>query len=89
MKELLKTNRLILMECAVVERLRRAGVVPLHPSLVNAPLIYDEAGRTALREIYQEYIDIARTADVPLLLCTPTWLSTAGKPVTTKTNSGR
>ena len=73
MKELLKTNRLILMECAVVERLRRAGAAPLHPALVNAPLIYDEAGRAALREIYQEYIRIARTAAAPLLLCTPTW----------------
>lgn len=73
MKELLKINRRILMECAVVERLRRAGAVQLHPSLVNAPLIYDEAGRIALHEIYQEYIQIARIADAPLLLCTPTW----------------
>jgi len=73
MKELIETNRLILMECAVVERLRRTGKVQLHPSLVNAPLIYDETGRTALREIFQEYIDIARTANAPLLLCTPTW----------------
>lgn len=83
MKELLKTNRLILMECAVVERLRRAGVVPLHPSLVNAPLIYDESGRTALREIYQEYIGIARTANAPLLVCTPTWRANRERVATT------
>lgn len=73
MKKLLSDHPLILMEAAIVERLRRAEDVSLHPTLVNAPLIYDAAGRAALRAIYQEYIDIALSAELPFLMCTPTW----------------
>ena len=73
MKLLLEKSRLILMEAAVVERLRRDGDMMLHPSLANGPLIYDKAGRKALSRIYQGYIDIAGEADLPVLLCTPTW----------------
>jgi len=73
MQQLLDTHPLILMEAAIVERLRRASGVRLHAKLVNAPLIYDPQGRAALRAIYQEYIDIAAAAELPLLLCTPTW----------------
>ena len=69
----MEKRRLVLMEAAVVERLRRAGDVPLHPDLANGPLIYDKAGRKALSRIYQGYIDIALEADLPVLLCTPTW----------------
>ena len=63
----------MLMEAAVVERLRRSGHVQLHPGLAHAPLIYDDAGREALRNIYEEYIDIAFNAGVPFLMYTPTW----------------
>jgi len=73
MQELLDQNKLILIEAAIVERLRRSGHVALHPRLVNATLIYDESGRAELRKIYQSYIDIARNGNLPLLLCTPTW----------------
>ena len=73
MEELLRDARLILMEAAVVERLRRSPGVALHPSLVNAPLIYEQAGREALAAIYAEYLSIAAAADLPILLCTPTW----------------
>jgi homocysteine S-methyltransferase len=73
MKQLLEQHKLILMEAAVVEQLRRSVDVDLHPHLVIAPLIYEESGRTALRAIYQGYIDIAREAKMPLLVCTPTW----------------
>jgi len=61
------------MEAAIVEQLRRSGSVTLHQTLQNAPLIYDEAGRRELRTIYQGYIDIALEADMPFLMCTPTW----------------
>lgn len=64
---------LILMEAAVVERIRRSGITPLHPNLVNAPLIYDPTGRKLLSGIYNEYIDIAEFAGIPVFLCTPTW----------------
>lgn len=61
------------MEGAVIEQLRRSGKVGLHPTLLNAPLIYDEIGEKELKKIYQGYIDIAFAADIPFFMCTPTW----------------
>ena len=66
-------RQLILMEAAIVEPIRRGGRVGLHPTLVNAPLIYSNAGRRELRSLYDRYIAIAGQAGLPLLLCTPTW----------------
>ena len=63
----------ILSECAVSERLRRLPDIELHPTLFNTPLIYDEIGRQRLEEIYFSYIEVAREAKLPLLLCAPTW----------------
>ena len=65
--------RLVLMEAAIVEPIRRGGRVALHPTLVNAPLIYEEAGRHELQSLYESYIAIADKAGLPLMLCTPTW----------------
>jgi S-methylmethionine-dependent homocysteine/selenocysteine methylase len=73
MKKLIEDNRLILMEAAIVEQLRRSDNIKLDQSLVNAPLIYDAAGRSALKNLYQSYIDIAQKAGIPFLMCTPTW----------------
>ena len=73
MKQLLDNNNRILMEAAIVERLRRCSDFKLHPKLLNGPLIYDKGGKEALLSIYQEYVDIALNSDLPLLLCTPTW----------------
>lgn len=73
LQQQLANHALILMEAAVNERLRRAPGVALHPELANAPLIYAPISATALRAIYQEYIDIAAAAGLPLLLCAPTW----------------
>jgi len=73
MQQLLKNHDLMLMEGAIVELLRRSEDIELHPVLVNAPLIYTEAGRKALAGLYQKYIDIAVAADMPFLMCTPTW----------------
>jgi S-methylmethionine-dependent homocysteine/selenocysteine methylase len=73
MQQLLKNNSLVLMEAAIVEPLRRSADIELHPRLVNAPLIYQPAGRKALCDLYQGYIDIARAAKTPFLMCTPTW----------------
>ncbi len=73
MNNILDNNKLILMEAAIVEQLRRSGKVNLHQTLVNAPLIYDDAGKIELRKIYQRYIDIALEAELPFLMCTPTW----------------
>ncbi|MBT4285757.1 MAG: homocysteine S-methyltransferase family protein [Deltaproteobacteria bacterium] len=73
MIDILKKNKLILMEGAIIEQLRRAGNVELHPTLLNAPLIYDEIGKKELKKIYQGYIDIAFAAEIPFFMCTPTW----------------
>jgi S-methylmethionine-dependent homocysteine/selenocysteine methylase len=64
---------LILTECAISERLRRAGDIELHPTLFNTPLIYHVPGREKLSAIYKQYIDIAVQAALPILLCAPTW----------------
>lgn len=73
MKQWLKANRIIFMEAAVVERLRRSPAIELHPQLVNAPLVYSSEGRAALRAIYQSYIDIAIVSGNPFMMCAPTW----------------
>lgn len=61
------------MEGAVVERVRRGAPHLLDPLLMNAPLIYGEAGRALLRQIYAGYMEIGRVHDLPLLSLTPTW----------------
>lgn len=71
--ELLDSNRKILMEGAVVERMRRSEKVQLHHDLVISPLIYSAEGGKALENIYSGYIEIAKKSDIPLFLCTPTW----------------
>jgi homocysteine S-methyltransferase len=86
MKKLLENNSLILMEAAIVESLRRSEHISLHPVLVNAPLIYDRAGREALSHLYQKYIDIARQSKKPFLMCTPTWRANQSRVVETKIN---
>ncbi len=73
MQELLNSNSLILMEAAIVEPLRRSEDISLHPTLVNAPLIYEKAGRAVMAGLYQQYIDVAQAAGKPFLMCAPTW----------------
>ncbi len=73
MKQLLENNRLILMEAAIVERLRRNDSISLHPTLVHAPLVYEPSGRQEMARIYQQYIDISRAAGMPFIMNTPTW----------------
>ncbi|NWK54585.1 homocysteine S-methyltransferase family protein [Verrucomicrobiaceae bacterium N1E253] len=72
--ELLKQTPRILAECAVAERLRRLPDVELHPTLFNTPLIYGpENARDAMTAIYREYLEVARNANLPLILTAPTW----------------
>lgn len=73
MKKLFENNKLILMEAAINETLRRSDKIELHPILVNAPLIYDKVGKAILGDIYQGYIDIALKAQMPILISTPTF----------------
>ncbi len=73
MENFIRSNKFILSEGAVIERLRRDETVELHPRLVNAPLIYSEHGRNAMSKIYREYIEIAQQAQLPFVMCSPTW----------------
>jgi len=63
----------VLMEAAIVERLRRSSRVELHPRLVHALVPYDGPGRRAMLAMFKEYVEIARRADLPLVLCSPSW----------------
>jgi len=73
MKTLIEKYSLILIEAAIIERLRRSGRVELHPSLVHAAFIYDDIGKAELEKLYRGYISIALMAETPILLLTPTW----------------
>ncbi len=63
----------ILMEGAVIERLRRETDLELDPDLLNTPLIYQPAGRAAMAQIYNGYLDIAVRYGLPIMLAAPTW----------------
>lgn len=63
----------MLIEGAVIERLRRDPTVTLDPHVLNARLLYDPAGRLALADVYRQYLEIGQTTDLPILVCTPTW----------------
>ena len=73
LQNIIDQNDFILMEGSIIERLRRSKEIELHPTLVNAPLIYDKAGRVLMAQIYDSYIDIAQQYDTDIFLCTPTW----------------
>ena len=63
----------LITEGSVIERLKREFNYPLDDALSNALMIYDEAGKSLLEKIYREYLDIAESSDLPIMLLTPTW----------------
>ena len=69
----IRENDFILTEAAVNEFLRRSVEVTLHPRLGNALFIYDEVGKKALSELYHSFVSLARKAEVPITIFTPTW----------------
>jgi S-methylmethionine-dependent homocysteine/selenocysteine methylase len=69
----ISSSDFILTEAAVIEALRRDISVSLHPLLEQALLIYDSKGGGVLGRLYKSFINIARQADIPILVCTPTW----------------
>lgn len=86
MKQLLKNNRLVLIEGSIVERLRRSNEIELDDTLVNAPLIYDRTGKVLLSQLYQGYVDIARQFGLPILICTPTWRTNRSRVAASRTD---
>ena len=73
LEKVIRDYDFVLTEASVIESIRRAGEVTLHPRLGSALLIYDEAGSCALSSLYYDFISIARGADIPITLGTPTW----------------
>lgn len=73
MKQLLNKYPYILIEFAVLERLRRSEKVSLHPVLEHSLLIYDEIGKKEIALIYDEYFALQRETKAPFLILTQTW----------------
>ncbi len=71
--EFFEKSECILGEGAVIERLRRNSEFDLDPHVVNSAFIYDEDRRTAISEIYRQYLEVGRKYNLPLLISTPTW----------------
>lgn len=77
MEQLIDNNPFILMEGAIAEPLKRDYKTPMHPQLVHSAAIYNTSAREALRELYQGYIDVAQSVNVPIILLTPTFRANA------------
>jgi S-methylmethionine-dependent homocysteine/selenocysteine methylase len=73
LRDTISSSDFILTEAAVVEALRRDISVSLHPLLEHTLLIYDSKGVEVLGQLYKSFINIAHQADIPILVCTPTW----------------
>ncbi len=71
-EKMFKSSKYVLMEGAVGERLKREFNIRIDENLALANLIYDKYSRKALESIYQQYIDIAKKYDLPLMITTPT-----------------
>jgi homocysteine S-methyltransferase len=71
--QLVNTSPLVLLEGAVIERMRRDSPLPLHPGLLNTGFIYSAVGRQVMGRIYRQYLRAASQQALPILVLTPTW----------------
>lgn len=62
----------VLMEGALGERLKREYHLTFDEHVAMAALVYQAAGREALRALWQQYIAIAEAQQLPFLAATPT-----------------
>lgn len=62
----------ILMEGALGERIKREFNISIDGMVAMASLVYEEKGRTALKSLWEEYIDISRKYHLPFIATTPT-----------------
>ena len=72
-QETIQQSAWVLTEGGVLERIRRHPSVALDPWIAHAGLIYEEAGRQRLEQLYREYIEIGRRFNLPFLNLAPTW----------------
>jgi homocysteine S-methyltransferase len=68
-----QSERIILTEGAVIERIRRESRVRLDPYILHAGFVFDAAAREVLAGIYRDYLDIAASYRLPIIVGTPTW----------------
>ena len=71
-RDCMKTNKNILMEGALGERLKREYGLKIDEVIAMANLIYSEQGAAALTNLWNEYIQIARKYQLPFIATTPT-----------------
>lgn len=78
LRELLAAGDPVILEGAIVERLRRdSEAPPLDPLLANAAHPLTEAGRDALAGLWRGYLDAIEPSALPALLLSPTWRASA------------
>lgn len=53
--------------------MRHGTSAVLHPTLIHAPLIYEQEGREKLALLYRGYLEAALATNLPFLMCSPTW----------------
>lgn len=67
----------VLTDGAIETRIMFESRVPMNPHVQVAGLLGDPAGESALRAIYQGYLDAACSADLPMVIGTPTFRASA------------
>ena len=70
MKAFLNDNKVVLVEGAIVERLKSEFNIPSDPHINYGGAIYDHA--PILENIYRQYIEIGKKHDLPMILMTST-----------------
>lgn len=83
-KEAVDFYPLIITEGSIIERLKREFHYPLDELLSNSLMIYDDKGKKLLEKLYREYIDIAYSSNLPILLLTPTWRANKERTIKAK-----
>lgn len=63
----------ILAEGSMYDRLMRLAGELFDPELGHLGLIQSEQGKETLKSTYSSYIDVASTANLPIVIFTPTW----------------
>lgn len=67
----MESKKSIMMEGALGERLKREYNLKFDANVDMAGLVYSEAGKKALRELWSEYAEIAKSYNLPFLATTP------------------
>lgn len=67
----LTSNTAILMEGALGERIKKEFNIKIDGVVAMANLVYEEAGRIALKSLWEEYADISRKYHLPFIAKAP------------------